>query len=289
MYNVRVSQAFTLNIEGKALTDAQRTVTVNRGWNSLAFLYSEPQTVRDALADYYDHATVGDLIKSKTQFAVFTENKRWEGSLTTMRPGQGYLLYRHAQGAVTVRFINSSPNNANAQRSALNAQRSALSTPEFSNPNATANMTIIATLASVSAGDLSGVAGLSSVSASGLSSIFVYAAGELVGVASPIAVDDNQLYFITIQSDRVGAPLTFRTANGEWLNVQINGKIANNQINNPDSHYGSIESPVLLIPSANGQSGADGSGEVYKILDNGHVVIIRNGERYDVTGLHLVR
>ncbi len=309
MYNVRASQAFTLNIEGKALTDAQRTVTLNRGWNSLAFLYSEPQNVRDALADYYDHATVGDLIKSKTQFAVFTENKRWEGSLNTMRPGQGYLLYRQAQGAVTVRFINPSPNSA--QHSTLSTQPSTLSAPEFSNPNATANMTIIATLASVSAGGLSGEAGLSSVSASGLSSIFVYAAGELVGVASPISVSEplntqhstlnssgNALYFLTIQSDQIGAPLTFRTAEGQWLNVQINNPYSEADrstegrkeiVNNPDAHYGTLESPVLLTPSLNGQSGADAAVDVYKLLDNGHVVIIRNGERYDVTGLRLTR
>ena len=106
------------------------------------------------------------------------------------------------------------------------------------------------------------------------------------------------MYFLTIQSDQIGAPLTFRTAEGQWLNVQINNPYSEADrstegrkeiVNNPDAHYGTLESPVLLTPSLNGQSGADAAVDVYKLLDNGHVVIIRNGERYDVTGLRLTR
>ena len=108
---------------------------------------------------------------------------------------------------------------------------------------------------------------------------------ELVGVASPITVDGEQLYFITIQSDRVGEKLTFRTADGQWLDVQINNpygeadrstKGRKEIVNNIDSHIGSLESPVVLTPADN--------DNVYKIIENEHVVIIRDGKRYDITG-----
>ena len=49
----------------------------------------------------------------------------------------------------------------------------------------------------------------------------------------------------------------------------------------PDSHLGSLEHPVVLTPMANANAGA------YKLIENDHVVIIRNGEKYDVTGKKL--
>ena len=48
----------------------------------------------------------------------------------------------------------------------------------------------------------------------------------------------------------------------------------------PDAHHGSLKAPVLLRP-------AEDETGVYKIIDNDHVIIIRNGERYDVTGVRL--
>ena len=113
----------------------------------------------------------------------------------------------------------------------------------------------------------------------------MFVGDELVGVASPITVDGEQLYFITIQSDRVGEKLTFRTADGQWLDVQINNpygeadrstKGRKEIVNNIDSHIGSLESPVVLTPADN--------DNVYKIIENEHVVIIRDGKRYDITG-----
>lgn len=96
-----------------------------------------------------------------------------------------------------------------------------------------------------------------------------------------MTVDGEQLYFLTIQSDKQGEKLTFRTADGQRLDVQTaNDRTANSpMVNIPDSHHGSLEAPVVLTPAAN-----DG---VYKIIENEHVVIIRDGKRYDVTGVKL--
>ena len=65
----------------------------------------------------------------------------------------------------------------------------------------------------------------------------------------------------------------------------VNEQMVNDQIVNsnilyvPDSHYGSLTEPVLLVP--------DDANRVYKIIENDHVVIIRNNEKYDVTGTKL--
>jgi hypothetical protein len=46
-----------------------------------------------------------------------------------------------------------------------------------------------------------------------------------------------------------------------------------------DSHHGSLKAPIILIP-------ADTDG-VRKLIENQHVIIIRNNEKYDITGKKL--
>ena len=46
----------------------------------------------------------------------------------------------------------------------------------------------------------------------------------------------------------------------------------------PDAHAGSLTNPVELMP---------GNDRPYKILENQHVIIIRNNEKYDITGKKL--
>ena len=47
----------------------------------------------------------------------------------------------------------------------------------------------------------------------------------------------------------------------------------------PDSHWGSLEEPLILTPA--------NKVNVYKIIENNNVFIIRNNEKYDVTGKKL--
>ena len=106
----------------------------------------------------------------------------------------------------------------------------------------------------------------------GQTTLRVYVGDELAAVAEPIIVDNEPLYFLTIQSDKTGA-LRFET-DGQTLQPE-NGAIHYST----DSHAGTLKAPIMLRP-------ADGTG-VYKTIENNHVVIIRNNEKYDVTGKKL--
>ena len=256
MFMVRTSDAISLNVEGSVLSDAQRSVTLyGKCWSSISYLLDEPMTVREALADYYSNASVGDVIKSKEAVAVFSENGRWEGSLQTMRPGKGYLFRRMAAGDVTMRYVSSS-SQAPSRRKIQAAE------PVFTNPQAETNMTMVAKVE----GQKSKVEGLR-----------VYVGNELAGVAEPQIVDGDTLYFVTIQSDQVGT-LRFEL-NGETLTPVICESVGSSLRYTENEHLGTVEEPVLLRPSEDDRP--------YKILENNHVVIIRNNERYDVTGKKL--
>jgi len=96
----------------------------------------------------------------------------------------------------------------------------------------------------------------------------------------PIYVDDEPLYFITVQSDQEGA-LRFEM-NGEELMVKGEGLMVNGESvrYQPDSHHGSLKAPVVL-------STLNSQLSTFKILEDNHVVIIRGGEKYSLTGTKL--
>lgn len=173
---------------------------------------------------------------------------------TTMRPGEGYLFRRMAPGTVEVQFYKRVMNNA-PRRSTDSFADGVQSADLFTNPNAATNMTMIAQIEGFALSDYR---------------LEVYVGDELAAIATPI----DSLYFLTIQSDKVGE-LKFR-GNGEWLEV-----VGESISFTADAHYGTLEAPVLLRPKDE-----DGTG-IYKIIENNHVVIIRNNEKYDITGTRI--
>ena len=269
MYMVRTSQALNLNVEGIALTDEQRQVTLGYGWTSIAYLLDEPQTVTEALADYYSHAQVGDIIKSKKALAVFSENGQWEGSLQTLYPGQGYMIRRLSQEVVTMRFFPSATTDSPARRISATA-------PElFTNPQAATNMTIIAKINSSS--KVEEVAG----GQRSMNPIHVYVDGDLAAVAHPQLIGTEALYFITVQSDHSGQ-LTFELDGNRLEPINSSSKVEEVPASpaeeyEADTHFGTISEPVLLMPEADLQP--------RKLLENGLLYIqLPDGTRYSATG-----
>jgi hypothetical protein len=240
-----------MHLFGFALQEEAMTLTVQGGgkWSPLSCMFSRVMTLRDAMSDYYDHASTGDLIKAHNRFAVFSADKRWVGDLTALTPGEGYLFRRMAPDAVNIRFYNSTQSSAPRRAQALSHQQST-----FSNPQAATNMTMIAR-----------IEGNPSCMADQV--LRVYVGSELACIATSI----DSLYFLTIQSDQLGE-LRFEM-NGEMYAPE-SGKINYSA----DAHHGSMVAPIILRPS---------DDRPYKIIENEHVVIIRNNEKYDVTGKKL--
>ena len=262
MYMIKAKKGNTMHVSGNNLSQDEMVITV-RGdgqWSVMPCLLNQATPVTEALSDYFDNAKPGDLLKSHDHFAYFSENKKWEGDLTTMRPGEGYLFRRMAKGAVDIRFFNRSSNTP--RRNALPSREE--SEVGFSNANSATNMTMIARIEG------------ESVTGYGLQ---VFVGDELAAVATPILIGEEAYYFLTIQSDRPGT-LRFETEDGQVLtpiNAEGYKRAAIHYV--ADSHAGSIKTPVLLQ--------IDGETRPYKIIENDHVIIIRGGERYDVTGKKL--
>lgn len=85
-------------------------------------------------------------------------------------------------------------------------------------------------------------------------------------------MDGQTLFFLTVQSDSNGE-LRFTAADGEPLSV-----VGDNICYAADSHHGSLSAPLQLVT---------GNNRPYKVIENDRVIIIRDGERYDMTGLKI--
>lgn len=93
-------------LQGSVLPDSLNQFYLRHGWNSMPYTCANTQSLSEAMADYYNNAKKGDIIKSYTQFAIFTEDGHWTGSLEYMRPGQGYYLFRHDNTTCKFSYVN---------------------------------------------------------------------------------------------------------------------------------------------------------------------------------------
>ena len=261
MYMIYTANANTMRISGSRLEEDSMKITV-RGdgqWSPMPCLFDQRVTVTEALADYYQNAAAGDMIKGHNRFATFSADKRWVGDLTALQPGEGYLFRRMAPSTVQIAFHNPS-NSAAVMPKRVTGYGLPVTGDLFTNPNAATNMTMIARIEGL---DVSTSRRLE-----------VYVNDELAAVATPI----DSLYFLTIQSDKIGE-LRFEL-DGQILEpVDVSTSRGIKISYTPDAHHGSLKAPIILQPA--------GETSVYKVIENNHVVIIRNNEKYDVTGKKL--
>ncbi|MCR5326584.1 MAG: hypothetical protein K6E37_07560, partial [Bacteroidales bacterium] len=212
-------------VSGRRLANnSERTINLYPGWNVFPYLLTSASSLTNAMADYIDNAGVGDIIKSQTQFAVFNDNDHWIGSLTTLVPGEGYLLYRNGNSIVPFTFYSNSGSKG------MENENPKPTVPDFERP--ATNMTVIAKIENEELRKKAQEGG----------TLKAYAGTKLAGVAEWKEVDGDILFFLTIGTDQPGH-LRFFLEEGvdkTELFANIPMKIA------ADHRFGSSDDPVLL-------------------------------------------
>lgn len=217
-------------VSGRRLTNnSERTISLHHGWNGLPYLLTATSGLTNALADYIDKASVGDMVKSQTQFAVFNADGHWVGSLTAMVPGKGYLLYRNGEHTVSFTYHN----NSGAKGGKTDNPQ--VEIPNFKMPET--NMTVIARIENEELRMKAKEGGI----------LKAYAGTTLASVAEWQEADGDLLFFLTIGTDQPGQLNFFLEENGTktelFSNIPLKA-IANR-------HFGSLDQPVIL--SSNSQ------------------------------------
>ena len=203
------------------------SITVNKGWNRIGYISDLNLPIGTALADYADKASVGDIIKSQSEFAVLTVdasgNKSWKGTLKYLRVGEGYMLKHNADNAITFdypTYLVSRYNGANE------AQRRA---PIFEN-NSGISMTVVAMALGVDVlpGDR----------------LTAYRDGEVCGISD---ADEEGLFYLNVgdthHSLTVNPQLTFTIERDD----ELLGMTTRSAIRfTPDAAYGTPDTPTAI-------------------------------------------
>ncbi|MDL2242090.1 T9SS type A sorting domain-containing protein, partial [Bacteroidales bacterium OttesenSCG-928-L03] len=104
MYKLKMNKSSVLHTSGKAVTPAEESITILPKWNWIGYTPQGMLSVQEALAGL--EAAEGDIIKGQMGFATYSSG-RWQGSLTTMVPGTGYVYQSQAstQKAFTYPYV----------------------------------------------------------------------------------------------------------------------------------------------------------------------------------------
>ena len=278
-YRVKALRATTLSVEGTAVNCSQTPIKINKGWTWIGYLPLQTMSVADALADIAPAS--GDLVKSKTAFAVY-DGAQWVGTLTRMTPGEGYMYQSHAANGFTFRYPGASSRQTEEDRvrsaekgNMLNARSTseAVFTP-VTDPYS-GNMSVVARV-------MSGNEPVHGVE------VGIFAGEECRGAATEEHINENTIdgyWFLTVAGDEA-APLTIKVydpTTAETITVQQTLTYTD------DATLGSLDEPYIIqLNAAEGIEDVDASamlGGYRKILINGILYIVRpNGEMYDVTG-----
>lgn len=179
MYRIFTKSPKNLYITGENVSYSG--IRLHQGWNRIGYLSPLNLPLGNALSDYTDVASAGDIIKSQNEFAVLSidaqGNRTWKGTLSFLRTGEGYMLKR--QAATDYTFFYPSYGSGTIYNSVNHAQA-----PLFCNTTGS-SMNVIARVEGVEVEDGD--------------QLVAFCGAETRGVAVP---DEEGLYFLSVASGK---------------------------------------------------------------------------------------
>ena len=117
MYILIVENDCELTLEGMPINPADHPVTIANGSNWIAYPLNQEMTLTDAFAGF---AVNGDGVQSQTQNSSYIRN-RWQGQLSGLTPGKGYLYNSSTSESRTFTFPTSTSKAAQKKVMSLKA------------------------------------------------------------------------------------------------------------------------------------------------------------------------
>ena len=89
MYKINMSENTSIVLSGIPVNPADYTITIKPGNNWIGFPVSHSMTLNEAFAEFTP--TLNDRIRSRDNYAIYIGNNKWQGGISTLEPGQGYI------------------------------------------------------------------------------------------------------------------------------------------------------------------------------------------------------
>ncbi len=216
MYKFKVAKDQQFAVSGARVISDTVGIELHAGWNWIGFPATKQVAVKEALSSL--HPAESDILKSQQQFAVFDPTLGWIGSLTYLKPGNGYML--SVQNPETLVVPGKTTKSAFMEP-----------LPLADIPSTANNMTVIARL---------------NLENAEFYTLKAFADNELCGIAQAKQVGTQPpLFFITINSQN-GKSVRFEADNGS--SVLVADKTLEFV---QDVHFGQISQPHVLNFTAN--------------------------------------
>ena len=262
-----------LSIRGRQPAAKEMPVEIAKGWNWIPYTPLTTKRIMVALAGA--NPEMGDIVKSQTAVAIYG-TYGWEGTLTALEPGHGYLYF--SNDAATKSFLY--PEDFYVARSPMMAPQMTNYQSQMTNVftpvdkhQYPSNMTMTVRL-------MDGDAVVDTCE------IAAFVSDECRGA---IRADAEGLYYLVIAGEGAGQAMEIKTMlNGEIVTIDNTLTfVSDDHIGTPWEPYViNLQTPQGIAPVTDNSSAVTAT---YKIIENNHVYIIRNGEKYDMTGKKLTR
>ena len=216
MYKVNLENANSLKLIGNDVDEANVDISLNEGWNWLAYPIHRNISLEEALSFY--NPTDGDVIKDQYTFAIYDTNSGWSGTLNYMQSNRGYMIKSGASQTLNY------PNSENAAKSNSKGQEHDSETIAlFSKYNA--NMSVVAEI----------------IADGNFTKVLVYDSDGVLRGASPIVtLQKKRISFISVFSNSNDA-LKFKVSDGiTEVDAMSSFVFENNKV------LGKLKAPVVL-------------------------------------------
>ena len=209
-----------LLLQGKEVDLSDWSINLNKNWTWLPYPVTKIVSIQNALANLDPQD--GDLIKSQTQFAIYTEKNGWKGTLKYLYPGKGYMI------KLTNSQTFSYPNYINSNLSSITNKGQAEEFTNFINPsehlfNYSSNMNLVVKIPDA------------------YEDVVIYdAKGKVRSLVERIDINGSTLYFMTVFGD------IKESLNVYLINSFKEKSIVTNLDFIPESIVGTIKNPLLF-------------------------------------------
>ncbi len=102
MYKMQLSTKTDFDLVGLVLDTKNRPQTMHPGYNWIGTLANSVMSVDEAFAELAPEP--GDRVKSRSEFAEFSNKGYWEGTLESIVPGEGYIYHSTASEEKTFHY-----------------------------------------------------------------------------------------------------------------------------------------------------------------------------------------
>lgn len=102
MYQIYINTDCEIYLTGKKIPNSTKYI-LNPGWNWISFPMNTEISVTESLANL-QNANTGDVIKNSDAFIEYLEGWGWDGILSTLKPGQGYMYQNASNESKTLVF-----------------------------------------------------------------------------------------------------------------------------------------------------------------------------------------